>query len=54
MPQMYNDGTPFPRNDNREYNYSRTIFSGIVSSVNAISANTLTAIGANYGYSFAK
>ncbi len=54
MPIMYNDGTPFPRNDNREYNYARTIYSGIVSSVNAISANTLTAIGADYGYSFAK
>ena len=54
MPLMYNDGTPFPRNDSRQYNYSRTIFSGIVSSVNAISANTLTAIGTDYGYSFAK
>ena len=54
MPIMYNDGVPFPRNDNREYNYARTIFSGVVSSVNAISGNTLNAIGANYGYSFAK
>ena len=55
MPIMYSDdGIPFPRNDNREYNYARTIFSGVVSSVNAISGNTLNAIGANYGYSFAK
>ena len=54
MPVEYIDGTPFPRNDNREYNYSRTIFSGIVSSVNAISANTLMAITPSYGYSFAK
>ena len=51
---QYIDGTPFPRNDNRRYNYARTIFSGVVSSVNAISANTLNAIGPSYGYSFAK
>ena len=54
MPVQYIDGTPFPRNDSREYNYSRTIYSGIVSSVNAISANTLQAITPSYGYSFAK
>ena len=54
MPLQYIDDVPFPRNDSRKYNYSRTIFSGIVSSVNAISANTLDAIGTSYGYSFAK
>ena len=56
LPLMYDGETnqPFPRNDNRQYNYTRTIFSGIVSSVNAISANTLKAITPSYGYSFAK
>ncbi len=55
MPLTYlEDGTPNPRNDNREYNYKRTIFSGIVSSVNGISANTLKTIGTDYAYSFAK
>ena len=54
MPLQYIDGTPFPRNDNRKYNYARTIFSGVVSSVNAISANVLNQIGPSYGYSFAK
>lgn len=54
MPFMYNNGSPWPKNDNRVYRYSRTVYQGIVSSVNAISVNTLNLIGAEYGYSFAK
>ena len=53
MPISYDDG-PWPRNDNRRYSYSRTIFSGIEDSVNAVAANTLQKIGAGYGYEFAK
>lgn len=53
LPLSYNGGA-FPRNDDRIYQYSRTIFSGIVSSVNAIAANTLNQIGPDYAYSFAK
>ena len=51
MPLNYSDGA-WPRNDNRTYSYTRTIFSGIVSSVNAIAANTLNKIGEDYGYEF--
>jgi len=54
LPNHYDFGGPYPLNDNRQYSYSRTIFSGIVSSVNAVSANTLEQIGYNYSYEFAK
>lgn len=53
LPLNYDDG-PWPRNDDRNYSYSRTILSGIISSVNAVAANTLDLIGTNYGYEFAK
>ena len=53
LPLTY-DGGAWPKNDSRVYNYSRTIFQGIVSSINAISANTLSRIGADTGFSFAK
>ncbi len=53
LPVTYTDGN-WPKNDNRKYNYSRTVYQGIVSSVNTISVRTLDAIGAEYGYSFAK
>ena len=53
MPLNYDDG-PWPRNDDREYAYTRTIFRGIVRSVNAVAANTLQKIGTNYGFDFAK
>lgn len=53
LPMEYTDGA-WPRNDDREYSYSRTIFSGIEDSVNAVAANTLQKIGTNYGYEFAK
>lgn len=53
MPLTY-DGGAFPKNDSRVYSYSKTIFNGIVSSVNTIAANTLNQIGTDYSYSFAK
>ena len=53
MPISYSGGA-FPKNDNRTYSYSRTIFSGVVSSVNAVAVNTLDMIGFDYAYSFAK
>ncbi len=46
--------SPWPRNDNRRYSYSRTIFSAVVDSVNAVAANTLDGIGLSYSYNFAK
>ena len=55
IPNRYDaEGTPWPLNDDRRYQYSRTIYSSIVSSVNAVSANTLEKIGVNYSYKFAK
>ncbi len=53
LPISYSGGA-WPKNDNRKYNYARTVYSGIVSSVNAISARTLEIIGSDYGFSFAK
>ena len=53
LPVNYDDG-PYPRNDSRTYNYSRTVYSGIVSSINTISVRTLMTIGEEYGFSFAK
>ena len=53
LPVSYSGGA-FPKNDNRRYNYSRTVYSGIVSSVNAISVRTLRMIGYDYSYTFAK
>ncbi len=48
------DNQPFPRNDSREYRYVRSIWRGIVSSVNAVAVNTLDKIGLQYSYNFAK
>lgn len=53
LPITYEDGA-WPRNDDREYNYSYTVFGGVTHSVNAVAANTLSKIGASYGYEFAK
>ena len=46
--------TPFPRNAERYYTYSRTVLSGIMDSVNAVAVNTLDLIGTRYSYNFAK
>ncbi len=53
LPLEYDDGA-WPKNDTRTYSYSRTVFSGIEDSVNAVAANTLKKIGATYGFEFAK
>jgi penicillin-binding protein 1A len=46
--------TPFPRNAEKRYLYSRTVLNGIVESVNAVSVHTLDMIGTRYSYDFAK
>lgn len=53
MPITYNGGN-FPKNDNRKYNYARTVFEGVRLSVNAIAVGTLDRIGFDYSYSFGK
>ena len=53
LPVLYTDGH-WPKNDNRQYQYARTVYQGIVSSINTVSVRTLDAIGHDYAYSFAK
>ena len=53
LPVTY-DGGNWPKNDNRRYQYARTVYQGIVSSVNTISVRTLDEIGYDYAYGFAK
>lgn len=53
LPLNYDSGA-WPLNDVRRYDYARTIYNGVVSSVNAIAANTLDMIGTTYSYQFAK
>ncbi len=57
LPYMYEDGnskSPWPRNDNKRYSYTRTIFKAIEDSVNASAVDTLVQIGTSYSYNFAK
>ena len=54
MPLNYNPGYGWPRNDNRVYEYSHTIYNGVRRSVNAVAANTLKTIGLGYAFEFAK
>ncbi len=53
LPNNYNSGA-WPRNDDRVYRYSHTIYNGVIRSVNAIAVNTLDLIGTGYSYDFAK
>lgn len=54
LPVTYAGGNHWPKNDNRQYQYARTVYQGIVSSINTISVRTLDTIGHEYAYSFAK
>lgn len=54
LPIQYNGSTGWPKNDNRKYSYSRTIFTAVRDSVNAVAANTLEMIGEGYSYEFGK
>ena len=53
MPVTYNRGA-YPLNDSRKYNYGHTVFRGVVSSVNAVAANTLERAGVAYCFEFAR
>ena len=44
---------PFPNNAEKRYEYSRTVLSGVVNSVNAVSVNALDEIGLKYSFDFA-
>ena len=53
LPVTYEEGN-WPKNDNRKYQYARTVYQGITSSINTIAVRTVDAIGHEYAYSFAK
>ena len=52
MPFNYDDGA-FPQNYEREYNYSQSVWQGVVNSTNTIAVNVLDLIGTQYSYNFA-
>ncbi len=47
-------GGGWPKNDNRRYEYTRTVYQGVVNSVNAIAVRTLEMNSYEYSYNFAK
>ena len=51
---FYAENGGWPKNDNRQYQNGRTVFSGIVNSINTVSVRTLDLVGYEYAYSFAK
>ncbi len=51
---LYTEPTAFPLNDNRKYSYSRTIYSAVTSSVNAVAADVVREITPEYSFNFAK
>lgn len=54
LPMTYNNGVPYPKNDGGLYRYARTVFRGIVNSVNTISVNTLDRVGMQNSFDFGK
>ena len=54
MPVIYDGSDGWPNNDSKRYNYARTVYQGIVSSINTIAVRTLDLGGWEYAYSFAK
>ena len=53
LPVSYSGGA-YPKNDSRTYSYSRTVYSAITSSINAVSVRTLRLIGYDYSFNFSK
>ena len=53
LPLSYSNG-PYPLNDTRTYSYARTIYRGVVRSVNAVAANVVDKAGENFAFQFAK
>ena len=54
LPVTYNNGKPYPLNDTRTYSSKRSIWYGIVYSVNAVSLNTLEKVGLSNSFDFTK
>ena len=53
LPLTYYGETAFPRNDSKTYAVQRTIWRGIVSSINTVSINTLDKLGLSQSFDFA-
>ena len=51
---LYYSGGPYPRNDDWRYSYKRTIFDGIVNSVNAVAMHTVDRSGLDYSFHFGR
>ncbi len=54
LPISFINEKPYPSNVNSKYTYSQTVRTGIISSINTISVNTLDLIGTRYSFNFAK
>lgn len=54
LPLIYEDSSGWPRNDNWNYDYSRTIYQAVTNSTNAVCAQTLDLIGTDFSYDFSK
>jgi penicillin-binding protein 1A len=54
LPLMYENGVAFPRNDSKTYAAQRTVWRGIVSSINSVAVNTLDKVGLSSSFDFAK
>ena len=52
LPFNYDDGA-FPLNYERNFNYTRSVWQGVVDSVNTIAVNVLDMIGTQYSFNFA-
>jgi penicillin-binding protein 1A len=52
LPMMYNNGRPYPLNDTRTYSSKRSVWYGIVYSVNAVALNTLDLVGLSKSFDF--
>lgn len=54
LPLVYEDKTGWPSNDSKWYDYTRTIYQAVTSSINAVCAQTLELIGTDFSYDFSK
>ena len=54
LPLIYEEDGPYPRNDDRIYTYSRSIYAAIARSVNAVAAHSLVNLGIDTAFNYAK
>ncbi len=54
LPLYYENRKPYPVNWDNKFRVQRTVWRGIINSINTTSTNTLELIGTQYSYNFAK